>query len=119
MSRSGAATTVIVAGGVLTALALIPAEGQTGSAYKKVWAAGLLTVALGVAADFVPEIVAPFAVLVIIAAVVRNPGVIGRFVNAPPAALPSGGAAAKAPTGPAGPVGSTQATPPGLRGPVG
>jgi hypothetical protein len=94
VSKSGAATTVIVAGGVLTALALIPAEGQTGSAYKKVWAAGLLTVALGVAADFVPEIVGPFAILVILAAVATNPGVLGRFVagsaQSKPATAPLG-----------------------------
>lgn len=116
MSKGGAATTVIVAGGVLTALALIPAEGQTGSAYKKVWAAGLLTAALGVAADFVPEIVGPFAVLIIIAAIVRNPGVIGKFVNQPST---SSAKASVQPKGSTGPIGGNYQGQAGATGPLG
>lgn len=87
MSKSGASTLVLLSGGVLIGLALLD-EGSfaAGSAYRKVWAAGLLTIALGVAADFVPEIVGPFAGLIIIAAVVKNPGKIGGFVTGNPAA---------------------------------
>lgn len=119
MSKGGAATTVILAGGVLTALALIPAEGNSGSAYKKLWAAGLLTAALGVAADFVPEIVGPFAVLIIIAAVVRNPGVIGKFVAGTAPTAGSSTTVQKGPPGTQWPVGSSTSAPTGLRGPTG
>lgn len=79
MDKAGASTIVLVSGGVLVTLALL--TPNDGSRYKRIWAAGLLTAGLGVAADFVPEIVAPFAVLVIIAAVVKNPGVIGKFTT--------------------------------------
>lgn len=85
MSKGGATTVVIVAGGLLAAMALIPAEGQTGSAYRKLWAAGLLTTGLAFAADLVPDLVGPFAVLIIIAAAVKNPGVLGGFLGTPPA----------------------------------
>ena len=111
MNKGTANTVVLVSGGVLVALALIPGK-DGGSAYKRIWAAGLLTVALGIAADFVPEVVGPFAVLVIIAAVVKNPGVIGKFVTGTPAVT--------APAGPRGPVGSTTVqAPAGPQGPLG
>jgi len=113
VNKGTANTIVLVSGGVLVALALIPGN-QGGATYKKIWAAGLLTIALGVAADFVPEVVGPFAVLVIIAAVVKNPGVIGKFVNQ------GAGVSVSAPKGPTGPVGSTQVQAPvGPQGPVG
>lgn len=101
MSPKGATTVVVLTGGVLSALALIPYEGKTGSAYKKLWAAGLLTVALAAAADFVPEIVGPFAVLIIIAAVAKNPGVLGGFLSqaAKPVPAAKKAAAAVAPQG--------------------
>lgn len=99
MSKGGASTLVLLSGGVLVGLALLD-EGSlaAGSTYRKVWAAGLLTIALGIAADFVPEVVGPFAGLVIIAALVKNPGRIGSFVTGQPvsstAKLPAKAAAA-------------------------
>ena len=80
MSKGTASTVVLVSGGVLVALALLSSK-QGEDRYKAIWAAGLLTIALGVAADFLPEIVGPFAGLVIVAAVIKNPGSIGSFVN--------------------------------------
>jgi hypothetical protein len=80
MSKSTASTIVLVSGAVLAALALIP--GNVGdSTYKRIWAAGLWTMLLGLAADIVPEVVGPFAVLVIIASVVKHPGVLGGFLG--------------------------------------
>ncbi len=103
MNKGTASTIVLVSGGLLVALALIPAKGNVDSSvYKKIWAAGLLTVALGVAADFVPEVVGPFAVLVIIAAVLRNQGVLGGFIGGGSAVSSSSRSAA--PAGVAGPT---------------
>jgi hypothetical protein len=80
VSKGSASTIVLVSGGILVALALLSGK-QGEDRYKAIWAAGLLTVALGVAADFLPELVGPFAGLVIVAAVIKNPGTIGAFVN--------------------------------------
>lgn len=94
MSPGAANTTVFVAGGTLVGLALLNSKGPTDSStYKRIWAAGLLTVGLGVAADFVPQIVGPFAVLVVIAAVLKSPNVIGKFLGG---TTTSGGAATAA-----------------------
>jgi hypothetical protein len=75
----------MLTGAVLVGLALIPGEsgdqGLSSSTYKKVWAASLVTVALGFAADVVPELTGWFAVAVIVGAVLKNPGVIGKFIN--------------------------------------
>lgn len=95
MGKLGATTLVLVSGGLLIALALIPSgEYVTGATYKKLWAAGLWTTALGIAADFVPEIVGPFAVLVIIAAIAENRGVLGGFLGT--SSKPSSSTAGKA-----------------------
>jgi hypothetical protein len=80
MSKGGANTLVLVSGGVLVALALLThTPGQ--DRYKAIWAAGLLTLALGVFADLAPELVGPFALLVIAAAAIKNPGTVGAFIN--------------------------------------
>lgn len=107
MSKGAASILVLVSGGVLVSLALLSGDSlASGSAYKKIWAAGLLTLGLGVAADLVPEIVGPFAVLIIIASVVKNPGKIGAFVTGKPAASASVDPAVNpAAAGPPAPVG--------------
>lgn len=117
MSKATASTVVLLTGAVLVVLALLTPD--QGARYKKIWAAGLLTAGLGVAADFVPEVVGPFAALVIIAAVAKNPGLIGRFTAGGAAA--TAGSTRAAPTGIIGPQGTPRqaASPPGVRGPFG
>ncbi len=82
MNPSGAKTIVFISGGTLVALALIKSKSAADvSTYKAIWAAGLLTTGLSIFADFVPELVGPFAVLIIIAAVVASPGTLGNFIG--------------------------------------
>jgi hypothetical protein len=83
VSKGTANMVVLASGAVLVALALIPGHVGSSSTYKRIWAAGLWTTLLGLVADIVPEVVGPFAVLVIIASVVKQPGVLGGFLGGP------------------------------------
>lgn len=84
MSSEQAARVVFVAGMVEAGYVLIRAtrgglrEGQT---YKSLWAIGLLTLGLAVLADFVPQVAGPFAMLVLVAMIVRNRGEIGGVIS--------------------------------------
>ena len=104
MNKSSASVIVMLTGAVLVGLALIPGEsggqGLSSNTYKKIWAASVLTVGLGFAADVLPELTGWFAAAVIVGAVIKNPGVIGKFINkgsgatTAPAATTTGGATA-------------------------
>lgn len=77
-----AGKTVVAAGGIMTAITLAQAVRQPekfveGGVYKRVWAIGALTVALGIAADFAAPLIVPFAVAVVVGFTLRNPGVLG------------------------------------------
>lgn len=81
MSKGTATTIVFATGGILAAIALLQKTSiGSGKTYRKLWAAGLLTAGLAVFADFVPELVGPFAVLVILAAVANDTGVLGGLI---------------------------------------
>lgn len=82
MSKGTATALVLLTGAILATLTLLH-RGSLDSAktYKRLWAAGLLTVALGVAADFVPELVGPFAILIIVGAVAYDKGTLGNFIQ--------------------------------------
>ena len=115
MSAKGASTLVLLTGGLLVGYALLDARNGNATSeqtYKRIYSSFLATVALGVAADFVPTVVAPFCVLVLIAAWARHKGALGGLVS---------GSSQAAPAGVSGPVGSTssQQPPAGLTGPVG
>lgn len=92
MSKGGAQTIVMVMFGLLAAVALLKPEG---SRYKQVWAAAAWSTALAVFADFVPELVGPFAVLVVIAVAVQNPGVLGGVLSGQAAAAAPSSSTAK------------------------
>ena len=96
MSTSGAKTLVLLTGLLMVVFVAIEEMRGTaqGSTYKKVWAIGLLTLGLGVAADFIPELVGPFAGLVLIAAYARNQGAIGGIIAKTPAAASAAGGTA-------------------------
>jgi hypothetical protein len=84
LSDKSAAGLVLAMGAVLSALALT--SGKTGEQkFKRLYGSFWLWVLLGLAADISPELAGPFAGLVLIAAVAKDTGVIGRFVsgNAP------------------------------------
>lgn len=52
-----------------------------GATYKSLWAIGLLTLGLAVFADFVPQVAGPFALLVLVAMIVRNRGELGGVIS--------------------------------------
>lgn len=70
---------MLVMWGVLSVIALLSSKGATdGATYKRLWGSAVAATGLAVAADFVPELVGPFAVLIIIAAAAKNPGWFGN-----------------------------------------
>lgn len=84
---SSAAKTVLAAGGVLTALTLAqaarsPSSFYQGGVYKRVWAIGVVTLALGVAADFAAPVIVPFAVAMVVGFALKNPGAFGGVFGA-------------------------------------
>ncbi len=92
MSPANAKTLVFVSGGVLVGLALLSRNQNT---YKRVWAAGMWTTALAVVADLAPQVVGPFALLVIVAAVAADQGLLGSFLAGNASAGAAGGGTAK------------------------
>jgi len=74
VTPKNATTIVVITTGVLIMLALLKA--QPGSTYKKIWASGLAGTALAFAADIVPELVGPFALLILLVAVEKNYGLL-------------------------------------------
>ena len=117
MSSKGAATLVLLTGGLLVGYALLDARAggvSSETTYKRIYSSFLATVALGVAADFVPQIVAPVCVLVLSAAWARHKGSLGGIISGTATASP------QAPAGPVGPVGaSSPQAPAGPTGPIG
>jgi multisubunit Na+/H+ antiporter MnhG subunit len=89
MSPAGAKTAVFVSGGILVGLALLSRKPDT---YRRVWAAGLWTTLVAAVADVAPELVGWFSVLVIVAAVAADQGLLGQFLAGNPA--PATGTAA-------------------------
>lgn len=97
MNPTGTKTLVFVSGGVLVGIALLSGRGDT---FRRVWAAALWTTLLAAVADLAPQVIGPFALLVIVAAVATDPGAIGKFLGGnsttteTPAKASSGGIAA-------------------------
>ena len=86
MTKTTAQTLVLVTGGLLIVYAMLDARngkvsGET--TYKRIYSSFLATVALGIAADLVPELVGPFALLVIVGAWAKHKGVLGGVISAP------------------------------------
>lgn len=83
MTSEQAARVVFIAGMIEAGYVLIRGnrgvgEGKT---YKSLWAIGLLTLGLAVFADFIPQVAGPFAVLVLVAMIVRNRGEVGDVIG--------------------------------------
>ena len=100
MSSRSAATLVLITGGLMVTYAALDAKNGTVTAdvtYKRIYSSFLATAALGIAADFVPEIVGPFAILIIVAAWAKHKGVLGGIISSStkaastPAAAATGG----------------------------
>lgn len=63
MDKTGASRTVTIAGLVLVALVFVKPQGDKA---KRLWGVGAVTLVLAVLADFAPQVVGPFAVLLIL-----------------------------------------------------
>jgi hypothetical protein len=86
VSKSAAGTLTLVTGGLLIVYALLDARNGRATpevTYKRIYSSFLATVALGVAADLVPELVGPFAILIIVAAYAKHKGALGSVIGAP------------------------------------
>ena len=84
MSSRSAATLVLITGGLMVTYAALDAKNGTVTAdvtYKRIYSSFLATAALGIAADFVPEIVGPFAILIIVAAWAKHKGALGGLLG--------------------------------------
>jgi hypothetical protein len=84
MGKGTASALTFATGGILVSIALLRKNSaSSGQTYRRIWAAGLLTAGLSVFADFVPELVGPFALLIIIAAVASDKGALGSLLAGP------------------------------------
>lgn len=81
MNPKNATTIVMLTGAALIAVALL--KGQPGSTYKKVWASGLAVTGLAFAADIVPELVGPFALLILLVVIEKNYNLLSGAAGIP------------------------------------
>lgn len=73
---------VVVAGAGMLTLAFIPifrGHRSFEKSYRSLWAIGILTLALAIAADFVPQIAVPLAVAIVLAFGIKNPDTFGSL----------------------------------------
>lgn len=96
MSSQQASRIVFLAGSIEAVYVLLRANKGGTRSFKSLWAIGVLTLGLAVAADFVPEVAGPFALLVLVAMIARNRGEIGTVISSN--AAPAGAAAAGVPS---------------------
>lgn len=87
---------VVLSGVIMFGLTLAqawrrPASFKQGEVYRRLFFTGVLTLGLAAAADFVPEVAAPFAILVVVAYIVRYPGAFGSIIGQEKHAAGKGG----------------------------
>ena len=84
MTEKTGHTLVIVSLVGLAAYILIrnPGKLKQGQTYKRLWALGLLGLALGALADVAPQFAGPFALMLLVGGVAINEGVIGKQLSA-------------------------------------
>ncbi len=80
MDTATASKVVLISGGIMAVWVLVTPNEQTAT-FKRLWGIGALTLALGIMADFVPQIAGPFALLVLVAGGTKNSGKIGKTID--------------------------------------
>lgn len=96
MTPATAARLVLVSTLGMAAITLAASRGRPHErTFRALWAIGVLSLGLGIAADVVPQVAGPFALLVLVAFAARNAGTLG-------AVLPGGTATAGPPRAGAG-----------------
>lgn len=82
MNQTQASRVVFLVGGLMAVYVLVRASRGAGAdTFKSLWAVGVLTLGLAVAADFVPQVAGPFAILVGVAMAARNSGELGSVLG--------------------------------------
>lgn len=107
MSPKTASTLVLVTGGLLFTYAALDARSNSlppEQTYKRMYSIFLAVVALGVAADLVPQLVGPFAILIIVAAWTKHKGALGGLVGSSAAT----GSRGQSPTTPGNTIGGAK-----------
>jgi len=93
--------TVLVCG-LLEAVFVLARAGRVSrdETVKSLWAIGVIALGLSVAADAVPQVAGPFAILILVALAARSRGDLGAVlgVGSAAASSSSGGAATQHPT---------------------
>ncbi len=124
---------VLLSAFAMVGLAAYQSTQSGTSLYRRVWAAGVVSMFLALLADFAPGVAGPFAGLTVLGFAVRGDALanaLDNLLGTTPGGIVRGGAqgGGTAPPGPVGPVGTPggnpgtappQSTPPGLQGPVG
>lgn len=78
MTKEAASRTVIVVGLILLATALVKGSSGGVNVFKRVRAIGLVVLVLAVLADFAPQVVGPFAILVGLPYFLKIVGLVGN-----------------------------------------
>ncbi len=89
---SGAAKTVLITGGLMTAAVMATsskASWSSGRTFKQIWGVGVTTLILSVFADVAPQLVVPLAVAILIAFVMVHPDTFALLTRAKTAAAGS------------------------------
>lgn len=97
MNPAQAARVVIVCGMLEAFFVLAQSRQQSRTreqTIKSLWAIGVITLGLSAAADFVPQVAGPFALLILVALAARSRGELGAALGVGGAAAPSTGGAA-------------------------
>ena len=113
MAQSQAARTVFIAGALMAGVTIIEDHKNPGAVtvYKRLFALGVLTLGLSVAADWAPQLIVPFAIAIVVAFTLGNPGFLSG-------ALTGTGTAADTSSGSSGSAGSATHTSKGIGGKI-
>lgn len=83
MNSDQANKIVFITAGVLVAAAFLENHYDPNgkSMFKRVWTIGLLTIVLGITADFVPEVAGPIGLLILTSVAVKDSKYFGKAVD--------------------------------------
>lgn len=83
MNSDQANKIVFITAAVLIAAAFLENhyDPTSKSMFKRVWTIGLLTIVLGITADFVPEVAGPLGLLILTSVAVKDSKYFGQAIN--------------------------------------
>lgn len=83
MNSDQANKVVFITAAVLVAAAFLENhyDPSSKSMFKRVWTIGLLTIVLGITADFVPEVAGPLGLLILTSVAVKDSKYFGQAIH--------------------------------------